>query len=95
VLLVLEGDVGELELARPFHEDLLGAVDQDIVDRVVLEKRLQRTEAPHLVRRRSWTSWPRSSRLMRHPHIGQGLIRDALDLVRSSCSEARSSGGEV
>jgi hypothetical protein len=49
VLLVLEGRVGELQLARAFDEDLLRAVHEDVVDRVVLQERLERAKARHLV----------------------------------------------
>jgi hypothetical protein len=49
VLLVLEGRVAERELARALDEDLLRAVHQDVVDRVVLKERFERAEARHLV----------------------------------------------
>ena len=50
VAFVLEGDVGQFQLARAFHEDLLRAVDQNIVDRLILEQGFERTEAHHLVK---------------------------------------------
>ncbi len=47
--LVLEWDVHLLQLAALFDEAVLVAVDQDIVDLGILQQRLQRAEADHLV----------------------------------------------
>ena len=49
VLLVLETDRQRLEHAAALHVDAFMTVDQDIVDAFVLEQRLERTEAGHLV----------------------------------------------
>ena len=49
VLLVEEGDRRQLQLAEALDEDLTGAVDQDVVDRVVGQERLNRPDAEHLV----------------------------------------------
>ena len=48
MLFVLEGDVGQFQLAITFHENLLWAVDQNIVDRVVLQQGFQRAKTRHL-----------------------------------------------
>jgi len=40
--------IGQFQLAVAFHENLLRAVDQNIVDRVILEQGFQRTKARHL-----------------------------------------------
>ena len=41
--------VGLFDLAAAFHVDVLGTVDHDIADRVVLEQQLERAEAEGLV----------------------------------------------
>ena len=47
--LVLEPNAGGLEHAAPLDIDAFMAVDQDVVDGVILEQWLQRAEALHLV----------------------------------------------
>ncbi len=47
--LVLEMNGGLLELAEPLHKTFLVGVDQDVGDRRILEQRLDRAEADHLV----------------------------------------------
>ncbi len=49
VLLVLEGHVRERQLSGPLDEDAVRAVDQDVVDVVVLQQRLERAQAGDLV----------------------------------------------
>ena len=49
VRLVLERDVRLLQLAVPLDEAVLVTVDQDVVDRGVLEQRLERAKPDHLV----------------------------------------------
>ena len=49
VLFILEGDVAELQLAAAFDEDALRPVDENIVDRLVLQQRFKRTEAKQFV----------------------------------------------
>ncbi len=49
MILVLEADRRLLELAEALDIDLLVAVDQYVGDRIVLEQRLDRAEAEHLV----------------------------------------------
>ena len=49
VLIVAEGDVGQLEQAPAFDVDLLAAVHQDVGDGRVLQQRLERTQAEHFV----------------------------------------------
>ena len=49
MLFILEGDVAEFELARAFDKDLVRAIDENIVDRVILEQGFKRTEALDLV----------------------------------------------
>ena len=49
VLFILEGRVGQFQATGTFHKNLLGAVDQNIVDGVVFQKRFQGTETRHLV----------------------------------------------
>ena len=46
---VFECGVGQFQLTGPFNEDLLRAVHENIVDRVVLQKRFKRTKAGHFV----------------------------------------------
>ena len=46
---VLEGDVGQFQLAVAFDKNLLRAVDQNIVDGVVFQQRFKRAEAFDLV----------------------------------------------
>src|SRR5262245_28623716 len=50
VVVVLEDDVRELELAGPLDVDLARSVDHDFRDRLVAEEGLQRAEADDLVR---------------------------------------------
>ena len=50
VAFVLEGDVGQGQLAVAFDEDALGAVDQNIVDGFVFQQGFQRTQTHHLVK---------------------------------------------
>src|SRR5439155_24585219 len=47
--LILEMDGGLLEPAEPLHKALFVGIDQNIGNRRVLEQRLDRTEADHLV----------------------------------------------
>ncbi len=80
MVVVLEDDVRQLELARPLDVDLAGAVDHDLRDRLVAQEGLQRTEADDLV-----------GDLLEHPDAlgaGQGeaflvddLAEDLLDLA--------------
>ena len=80
VVVVLEDDVGELELAGALDVDLARAVDHDFRDRLVAEERLERAEADDLV-----------GDLLEHPDAlgaGQGeaflvddLAEDLLDLA--------------
>ena len=49
VRVIVEGDVGHFQLAGPFDEDLLWAIDQNIVDGVVLKKRFKGPEPRHFV----------------------------------------------
>jgi hypothetical protein len=80
VVVVLEDDVRQLELARALDVDLAGAVDHDLRDRLVAEERLERAEADDLV-----------GDLLEHPDAlgtGQGeaflvddLAEDLLDLA--------------
>ena len=49
MLFVFEGDVAQLQLTGTFDEHLLRAVDQNIVDRLILQQGFQRTEAGDLV----------------------------------------------
>ena len=49
VLLIVEGHVGELELAETLDEDLVVAVDHDLGNALVVEERLDRPEAGDLV----------------------------------------------
>src|SRR6185437_5481281 len=49
VLLVLEAHRQRLEYAGPFDIDAFMPVDQDIVDRRIIEERLERTQTGHLV----------------------------------------------
>ena len=49
MFLVAELDRGELELALPFDEALVGAVDHDVADGRVGEKLLERAEAEQLI----------------------------------------------
>ena len=46
---VTETDVGEGNPAGAFDEDTVGAVDHDVGDAVVLEQRLERAKAQHVV----------------------------------------------
>ena len=46
---ILERNMHLLQLAMPFDETVLVAVDQNIVDRRILQQRLKRAEADHLV----------------------------------------------
>ena len=46
---VFEAQAGGLELAGPFHVDLVVAVDQNVGDGRILEQRLQRAQAEDLV----------------------------------------------
>ena len=50
MIVVLEDDVGELELAGALDVDLARAVDHDFRDRLVAEERLERAETDDLVR---------------------------------------------
>ena len=80
VVVVLEDDVRELELAGPLDVDLARAVDHDFRDRLVAQERLERPEADDLV-----------GDLLEHPDAlgaGQGeaflvddLAEDLLDLA--------------
>ena len=80
VVVVLEDDVRQLELARSLDVDLARAVDHDLRDRLVAQERLQRAEADDLV-----------GDLLEHPDAlgaGQGeallvddLAEDLLDLA--------------
>ena len=80
VVVVLEDDVRELELAGALDVDLARPVDHDLRDGLVAEERLQRTEADDLVRD-----------LLEHPDAlgaGEGeallvddLAEDLLDLA--------------
>ena len=80
VVVVLEDDVRELELARPLDVDLARAVDHDFRDRLVAQEGLERAEADDLV-----------GDLLEHPDAlgaGQGeaflvddLAEDLLDLA--------------
>ena len=80
VVVVLEDDVGELELAGTFDVDLARPVDHDFGDGLITEERLQRTETDDLV-----------GDLLEHPDAlgaGQGeaflvddLAEDLLDLA--------------
>jgi hypothetical protein len=47
--IVAEVDAGLFQAAAALHEDVLGAVDQNVADRAVLQEQLQRTEAEGLV----------------------------------------------
>jgi hypothetical protein len=49
VAFILEPHIRQFQATRAFHEDAVGAVHQNIVDRVVLQKRLKRAKARHLV----------------------------------------------
>src|SRR4051812_25472719 len=49
MLHVAEPHVGPLELAAPLHVDTVRPVDEYVGDLVVVEKRLERTEADHVV----------------------------------------------
>src|SRR5262249_4829795 len=49
VAIVLEANRGELEPAGALHEDFGAGVDQYVVDRRVLEQRLERPQTGHLV----------------------------------------------
>ena len=49
MLVVAEDDVGLLELAFALDVDLVGAVDQDVGDRRILQQQLERAEAEQLV----------------------------------------------
>ncbi len=79
VAFVLEGDVGQLQLAGAFDEDLMRAVDQDIVDRVVLQQRLQRAEAGDLVVELLVQRLPFLA-VQHHGHLFQRLAGDRGDL---------------
>ena len=80
VVVVLEDDVRQLELAGPLDVDLARAVDHDLRDRLVAQERLERPEADDLV-----------GDLLEHPDAlgaGQGeaflvddLAEDLLDLA--------------
>ena len=80
VVVVLEDDVGQLELARALDVDLARAVDHDLGDGLVAQERLERAEADDLV-----------GDLLEHPDAlgaGQGeaflvddLAEDLLDLA--------------
>ena len=80
MVVVLEDDVGQLELARSFDVDLARAVDHDLGDGLVAEEGLERAETDDLV-----------GDLLEHPHplgAGQGeaflvddLAEDLLDLA--------------
>src|SRR6478752_7196454 len=72
VVVVLEHDVRELELARALDVDLARAVDHDLGDGLITQERLQRAEADDLV-----------GDLLEHPHAfgareGQALLVDDL-----------------
>ncbi len=47
--IVLEGDVRLLQNSAALHVDRVVGVDQDVVDRGVLQQRLQRAQSKHLV----------------------------------------------
>ena len=49
VIVVAEVDRRQFQLAAPLHINLEGAVDQDVIDRVVLEQRLNRSQPDHFV----------------------------------------------
>ena len=80
MVVVLEDDVRQLELARALDVDLARAVDHDLRDGVVTEERLERPEADDLV-----------GDLLEHPDAlgageGQALLvddpaEDLLDLA--------------
>lgn len=70
VAFILEGDVGQLQLARAFHKDPVRPVDQNIVDRFVLEQRLQAGQSPsprHKVPGSACCGRPCSARPTFHP----------------------------
>jgi len=46
---IAEPDAGQIQLAAAFHEHAVRSVDHDIGDAVVLQQRLQRPEAEHVV----------------------------------------------
>ena len=77
VVVVLEGEVGQLEPAAALDVDLAGPVDHDLGDGLVAQQRLQRAEADDLV-----------GDLLQHAHpLGAGereallVDRDAEDLL--------------
>ena len=39
VTVILEADCGQLQLTKPLHKNLMRAVNQNIVNRVILQKR--------------------------------------------------------
>ena len=92
-------------LPLPLDEAVLVAVDQDVVDRRVLEQRLQRAEADHLVddvvdQRVELGDVDRHALLARlfrdeimhlaaHLVLGQALQRDEVDLLDQHAVDAR------
>jgi hypothetical protein len=79
VAFILEGDVGQFQLAAALHEDTLRAVDQDVVDRIVLQQRLQRSKPLYLEEEVLVELQPLLAG-QDDVHLGQRLGRDGRDL---------------
>ena len=76
VLLVLEAHRQRLEHAAALHIDAFVAVDQDVADGGVLEQRLERTQAGHLVENFR-DEFGEFLRVQRQP-LGQHVLRHQL-----------------
>ena len=80
VVVVLEDDVRELELAGALDVDLARAVDHDLGDRLVAQERLERTETDDLVRDLLEHPDPLGTR-QREAFLVDDLAEDLLDLA--------------
>ena len=89
VAVVLEDDVGFLELAFALDVDLIVAVDQDVGDRRVAQQRFERPEAEQLVDARREISASRSNRLSGVARLSRSTMPTIRLRISGSASSRR------